>query len=373
MENPCKILVVDDEPLLKSLIVQKFKPFVDSKQLEFYFAENGKQALQRLEENKDIGVVLTDIKMPEMDGLTLLHHLAEQNRLYKTIVISAFGDMGNIRKAMEEGASDFILKPYDLKDVETSMMKIVSQFQYEKQGMLAKDRMVEYSKELEIAKQMKKAFTPSNFAPFEKSDKVALAGEIFTSAELGGDFFDFFPIGESELGIVMAKVKSKGVPAALYTAMIQMLARANCTTSSKPGECVKEIHQFLLKEIPANVLGGLFYGVLNINTGLLNLHDNGEVFSYLITQATPTGKLLRDEKQSTLSKGDKLFITTGELISASNMEGEPFGDRALKKVLETARTLSPQDIVHKIKEAFFAHINAAPLKGDVPIFILEYL
>ncbi|MGB4773168.1 MAG: adenylate/guanylate cyclase domain-containing protein [Chitinophagaceae bacterium] len=118
-----KILVADDEADLEFLIKQKFRKQIRDQQYEFVFAMNGRQALDRIEEHPDIDIVLSDINMPEMDGLTLLSKLHESSPLIKAVIISAYGDMDNIRSAMNKGAFDFLLKPVDFKDLEMTMDK----------------------------------------------------------------------------------------------------------------------------------------------------------------------------------------------------------------------------------------------------------
>jgi len=118
-----KILVVDDEADLEILIKQKFRQKIRDHQYEFVFAINGNVALERLSENQDIDIVLSDINMPEMDGLTLLSKLNEQNNLLKTVIVSAYGDMDNIRTAMNRGAFDFVTKPINFEDLDKTMEK----------------------------------------------------------------------------------------------------------------------------------------------------------------------------------------------------------------------------------------------------------
>lgn len=120
-----KILVVDDEADLEVLIKQKFRKKIREQQYEFVFASNGKHALDQLEEHADVDIVLSDINMPEMDGLTLLSKLAEKHSLLKSIIISAYGDMENIRTAMNRGAFDFITKPVNFRDLEVTMEKTI--------------------------------------------------------------------------------------------------------------------------------------------------------------------------------------------------------------------------------------------------------
>jgi class 3 adenylate cyclase/AmiR/NasT family two-component response regulator len=118
-----KILVVDDEADLELLIRQKFRKQIRDKEYEFVFAVNGREALSRIDEEPDVDMVLSDINMPEMDGLTLLSHLNETSPLLKSVIVSAYGDMDNIRTAMNRGAFDFITKPINFTDLSITMEK----------------------------------------------------------------------------------------------------------------------------------------------------------------------------------------------------------------------------------------------------------
>ncbi len=120
-----KILIVDDETDLEILIRQKFRKKIREQDYEFVFAVNGNDALKKMAEFPDVEIVLSDINMPEMDGLTLLTKLSESNPLVKTVMVSAYGDMENIRKAMNRGAFDFVTKPVDFDDLELTMEKTI--------------------------------------------------------------------------------------------------------------------------------------------------------------------------------------------------------------------------------------------------------
>ncbi len=120
-----KILVVDDETDLEALIKQKFRQKIRDHRYEFVFAVNGNHALDQLQQHNDVDVVLSDINMPEMDGLTLLTKLNETKPLLKAVIVSAYGDMENIRTAMNRGAFDFITKPVNFEDLEVTMEKTI--------------------------------------------------------------------------------------------------------------------------------------------------------------------------------------------------------------------------------------------------------
>ncbi len=124
--NPATILVVDDEPDLEQLVMQRFRRQVKSGQLKFHFAADGEQALSLLESEPDVDLVLSDINMPRMDGLTLLDCLKEVDRQLRTVIVSAYGDMRNIRTAMNRGAFDFVTKPIEFEDLEATIEKTLN-------------------------------------------------------------------------------------------------------------------------------------------------------------------------------------------------------------------------------------------------------
>ncbi|HEY9613475.1 response regulator [Allocoleopsis sp.] len=139
---PAKILVVDDEPDLESLIRQKFRKKIRHNELQFVFAHDGVEALSKLQTEPDIDMVLTDINMPGMDGLALLTKLAEQYPTIKAVILSAYGDIENIRKAMNLGAFDFLTKPIDFQDLEITTNKTLQHVQQVKEA-LQKDRLAQ--------------------------------------------------------------------------------------------------------------------------------------------------------------------------------------------------------------------------------------
>ncbi|MGY3090624.1 adenylate cyclase [Hymenobacter sp. UYAg731] len=122
-----KILVVDDEADLELLIKQKFRRKIRESTYEFLFATNGQEALDRILEHPDTDVILSDINMPVMDGLTLLTRTHTEHPAMKTVIVSAYGDMGNLRTAMNRGAFDFVVKPVDFADLELTIEKTADQ------------------------------------------------------------------------------------------------------------------------------------------------------------------------------------------------------------------------------------------------------
>lgn len=146
-----KILVVDDEADLELLIRQKFRHKIKNNELYFEFAGNGAEALKKLENNEDLDMILTDINMPVMDGLTLLTRIKEKSNHFKAVVVSAYGDMDNIRTAMNRGAFDFLTKPIDFNDLETTINKTLEEISVIKRGIEARSQLERTMIEKEIA------------------------------------------------------------------------------------------------------------------------------------------------------------------------------------------------------------------------------
>src|SRR5246127_726887 len=121
--SPSKILAVDDEPDFELLLTQRFRRQVREQEFTFRFAHHGEEALEILADEPDIDLLLLDINMPVMDGLTLLARLREQQSPVRAIIVSAYGDMPNLRTAMNRGAFDFVTKPVDLNDLEITIRK----------------------------------------------------------------------------------------------------------------------------------------------------------------------------------------------------------------------------------------------------------
>lgn len=142
MEALHRILIVDDEPDLEPLILRRMRRKIRAGVYGFLFAQNGVEALEVLKEHPDVDIVISDINMPQMDGLTLLDQIRKVDPNIRAIIVSAYGDMKNIRTAMRRGAVDFITKPIDFDDFEETIERTVIQLREWKVALLARDTMV---------------------------------------------------------------------------------------------------------------------------------------------------------------------------------------------------------------------------------------
>ena len=217
-----RILVVDDEPDLEVLVRQKFRRRIRRGEFEFTFAQNGVEALERLAENPGIEMILSDINMPRLDGLSLLNALGEQNPDIRAVMVSAYGDMENIRTAMNRGAFDFVTKPIDFEDLETTIDKTLRHARVMREALTSQDQLIALRRELNLARSMQLSILPTTFP---SNAEFEMHGSVTPAKEVGGDFYDFYRLEDGEIGVVIADVSGKGVPAALFMMVCRTLLK----------------------------------------------------------------------------------------------------------------------------------------------------
>ena len=151
MERPYRILMVDDKPDLEPLVLQRMRRKIESGEYNFVLAHNGVEALDVLKEHQDIDIVISDINMPQMDGLTLLEQIPRVDPSVRAIILSAYGDMKNIRTAMRMGAFDFITKPIDFEELEETISRTLVHLEAWREALSSRDALVTSQSESDAA------------------------------------------------------------------------------------------------------------------------------------------------------------------------------------------------------------------------------
>lgn len=387
-----KILVVDDELLLKSLIQQKFKNQIKENALVFSFASNGAEALKVLEEDKEIGIVLLDLNMPVMNGFAFLEYLVKLNRLFRVIIVTAYGDMPNIRKAMNGGASDFITKPIDLEDLEGTIKRNIEKFYLIKGSEVAHDQLIKISKEMEVSRNILMSLIPSNFDEYGPESPVEVYGEILIFKKMGGDFFDFFKLDEDHFGFFIGEVADQGIPAAIFMMIIRTLLHTFALKKLSACECFEKINKLLLvKEIFFAIFVTAFYGILNIKTGEvrycnaghpppISISKKGEMeelgrnegIALAITDNLDQFKVKYESKAFQLEKGSCMLLYTYGVIETQNASRDIFSEHRLKEFLKNSSSLSPKDIVQGLKNELAEFSKGVMQASDVAILSFRY-
>ncbi len=358
-----KIMVVDDEPDLESLIRQRFRRQIRDGQWDFIFAANGLEALSRLLEHPDINIILSDINMPEMDGLTLLAKLNElKNPALKTVIVSAYGDMDNIRTAMNRGAFDFVTKPVDFNDLETTIKKTIHELEILRQAQQEHDQLIAIQQDLVVARNIQQSILPKVFPPFPERNEFDIYAGMTPAKEVGGDFYDFFLIDKERLGLVIGDVSGKGIPAAIFMAVSRTLLKATAMKGLLPSECLAYVNNLLCLESTAAMFVTIFYGIFNTTTGELEYSNGGHNPPYIMKANGKVQPLemaggialgVMEEMSYVVDRielqpGDGIFLYTDGVTEAFNAGGVMYTNQRLEQLLTGQNSQSIKAIVQQV-------------------------
>ena len=320
-----KILVVDDEPDLEALIKQKFRKQIRENEYEFVFASNGQHALDQLAKHEDVDVVLSDINMPEMDGLTLLSKLSETHHLLKSVIVSAYGDMENIRIAMNRGAFDFVTKPINFQDLEVTMRKTIEHVMQIRETMKA-------LKENNILK-MYVDETVLNFMGGEEFEATLRKNETIDATVAFIDICGFTTIAEKESPDIVVELLNS-----YFDVIVKEVLAQNGIIDKFIGDAVMAV----------------FHGEYHLDRAL----------DACLSARQKVAELPADKKVADFSPQLSIGIHTGEVVSGNIGSGDlkrldytVIGDvvntaSRLQSVAEDGQILISKESYEKISESF---------------------
>ena len=382
-----KILSVDDEAPLELLMRQYFRRKIRNGEYEFFFAHNGLEALAILYNNPDIEIILSDINMPEMDGLTLLAKVNEmRNPALRVIMVSAYGDMKNIRQAMNNGAFDFATKPIDMDDLSVTIEKAIEQISYVHASQKEHSQLESLRKDLDAARDIQQYILPRVFPPFpEEAGRLDIFASMEAAKEVGGDFYDFFHIDEERIALVIADVCGKGIPAALFMAVSRTMIRAKGSQCKHVGECLTESNHLLASYSMDCMFLTVFYAIYSTRTGVLAyanaghnpprlLHADGSVEELPLAKNTIVGAfggIEYAEDTLQMQPGDTLVMYTDGVTEAINPAEEEFGTQRLDATLAAHAQDDCQNIVESVKKAMHEFVDGAEQSDDITMLVVK--
>ncbi|MCF0202296.1 MAG: fused response regulator/phosphatase [Bacteroidaceae bacterium] len=382
-----KILSVDDEQDLEILITQYFRRKIRKGEYEFFFAHNGLEALKVLLSNPDISIILSDINMPEMDGLTLLNRIREMhNPAQKCIMVSAYGDMQNIRRAMNDGAFDFATKPIDMDDLQLTIDKAIEQIEFVKKSQAEHRELTGLHSDLEAAAQIQQAIIPRHFPPFaDLVDKIDIYAMMKPAKDVGGDFFDIFRIDDKHIAFTIADVSGKGIPAALFMAVSRTILRTKGLSSLNPIEVVEQANNMLAEDNERCMFVTVLYGILDLTTGVIDyvnaghnppymLKADGSLTQLPVSKDIPVGVMegfSYNHEQIQLSAGDTLVCYTDGITEATNAGNEEYGEARLEALLPPLVSASAEGICNEMFSSVKDFVQDAPQSDDITVLSLK--
>ena len=382
-----RILSVDDEAPIELMMKHHFRRKIRSGEYEFFFARNGLEALAVLANTPDIEIILCDINMPEMDGLTLLAKVNEMhNPAMRVIMVSAYGDMTNIRQAMNNGAFDFATKPIDMDDLARTIEKAIEQIHYVHESQKEHTQLESLKEDLISAKEIQQSFLPMEFPPFpEDSDKLDIYASMTAAKDIGGDFYDFFRIDDDHIVLVIADVCGKGIPAALFMAVSRTIIHSKGMQGVSAAECLTESNRLLANSTVNYMFVTVFYAIFNTKTGLVTYSNAGHNPPHIVRAGGTIEQLPMEgqfmvgafeeevytDKTLQLDHGDTLVMFTDGVTEATDSTNRPFGTERLDNILSSVADKSSREIVEAIKAGITDFVEDAEQTDDITILALK--
>ena len=334
-------------------MLQRMRRDIRAGRYRFVFAGDGVEALERLNEDDEIDMVLSDINMPRMDGLSLLQQIPNVDPDIRAVIISAYGDMQNIRTAMNRGAFDFVTKPIDFDDLKVTIERTLRHMAEWREALSSRDKLVALQNELDVASKIQQSVLPTGFP---SSDSYEVAANMEPARNVGGDFFDIMRLENSRLGLAVADVSDKGVPAALFMMSSITQLKGAAIGIGEPGGVLSEVNDLLNQDNETAMFVTLLYAVYNPENGVMT-YANGGHNPPVIVHADGSSTLLPmtggialgvapgfeyEQSTATLNPGETIVLYTDGVTEAMNGDGEEFGIDRLRDLFLGGAAQAPQ-------------------------------
>ena len=357
-------------------MLQRMRRHIRRGQYEFVFAHNGVEALVKLDEDRGIDIVLSDINMPQMDGLTLLEQIPAVDPDVRSVIISAYGDMKNIRTAMNRGAFDFVTKPIDFEDLKVTIDRTLQHLTEWREALSSRDKLVALQNELDVASKIQQSILPTEFP---KHEDYEISAHMEPARNVGGDFFDVMRLDRGRVGLAVADVSDKGVPAALFMMSSRTLLKGAAIGTIDPGQVLREVNELLDAENEAAMFVTVIYAVYDPETGQLKyangghntpllVHPDGSSDEFPLTGGIALGvapDLYYEHHSVILAPGDTVFLYTDGVTEAMNADSEEFGMARLREIFATAPPRNAQEANAAVFEAVGVFAGDTPQSDDI--------
>lgn len=359
--NSLRLLIVDDEPLIRTGIRHDLSA-LESVQVagECGSVEEAVAAIR----SEHFDLVLLDVQMADGTGFDVIREVGAE-RMPGVVFVTAYDEYA--LRAFEVNAVDYLLKPFDDIRLRESIGRVRERLSRPAERIRQMDALVaaqdRIHAELEIATSVQHHLFP------RKSHRVSgveYAGRCAPAANLSGDYYDFFDLGSGRLGIVIADVSGKGVPAALLMANLQGCFRTHIQSGPpEPAALMRSINHQLYESTSPEYFATAFFGQYDLTTNQLRYVNCGHLAPFVLRgrsghadRLEPTGTVLgvfpqwhSGEGVVQLGIGDTLFAYTDGVTEAESASGEEFGDTRLADVLKSAPTENAEGMIDKVLAA----------------------
>ncbi|MDR1551208.1 MAG: SpoIIE family protein phosphatase [Holosporaceae bacterium] len=376
------VLVLDDDKDTQDLFQQKFRHKIMGGTYKFSFATCLDETINMLR-YQPFEIFVSDINVNGMDGIGFISQLRKQYPLMKSVVISAYGDINTLRAAMRGGAHDFVIKPIDFNDFEKTLDKTAYVVEQLKLAEATSQKLSAISDELDVSAQLQKSILPGNSL---KKGGVEIWADTIPAAEVGGDFYDFFWLSETRLGIVMADVSGKNVSAAMFALIAKTLIKSFSRIYSSPAECFDNVNRTLYNENAASMFVTAIYGIVDMEEKKLIYTNAGHLPIIVVRPGQPPELLECDPGLPLGISEDVIFVNSthefapGEFImlytdgvpEAADKNGNEYDYERFNDVLQKNATLPPSLLTTALIESIRKFAGGASQSDDITTLCLKY-
>lgn len=376
------ILVLDDESDTQDLFLQMFRKQIADGAYAFSFAQNAEKAEELLAESP-FDVLLTDISVNGVDCIEFISKLRQKYPIMKSVVVSAYGDINTLRAVMRSGAHDFVIKPIDYKDLSETLEKAVHAVMAIKQAEATNKKFTAISNELSVSANLQKSMLPGNSV---KKGSIELWADTLPAAEVGGDFYDYFWLSDTKLGVVIADVSGKNVSAAMFALMTKTLVKSFARLYHSPAECFRNVNTCLCGENVATMFVTALYGIVDLEKNEFVYTNAGHLpIGVVCPNQEPqfleceTGMALGIWEETEFidnyhkfSPGESMVMYTDGVTEAADIKGDEYDFPRLHEVLKANSKLSPNLLTQAIVDDIHKFTKGAMQSDDITTVCLKY-
>ncbi len=382
-----RTLVVDDDPATEAM----FRDVLKKREAknEFLFASSDSEALKLLQDSEDLDVVIIAVDSEKLSGLKLLQKLDAEDARLPRIALTGKPDLEQLRQALQEGASDFLVKPVNADDLRPMLARVYRECERRRLIWRNENELAAIRREIEIAGDIQRRILPGRFPV---RDGLDIFARTLQASEMGGDFYDVFELPSGSLGLVIADVAGKGIPAAFFMAVARTLIRATALHEPDPAACLEQVNRLLCRHNVPGMFVTVFYAVLDTESWEMTYANAGHPPPLVIEPIGPSGQgeglitaleggggtvLGVDEDQAyergslPLGPGEGVYFFTDGLTEAFDFENNPFGDQRLWGCLSANAGGSASDLAGAVALAIGDFVGTAPQHDDITNLVIK--
>ena len=267
-----KTLVIDDDPAAEAM-------FSDAGGHAFVFARSDQDAIEILTSRDDLDIAIVAVDSEAISGMDLFLKLDAKDARLPRIALRSVPDLNIFRQSLKEGAADFLVKPVSAVELSETLGRVYQVCERRRDSWKNETELSAIRREIEIASEIQRRILPRRFPAIEGVDVFA---RTLPAKDMGGDFYDLFVLPDGQIGLVIADVSGKGIPAAFFMAVSRTLIRATAFHEPGPGQCLEQVNRLLCRHDVPGMFVSVFYGVLDKATWRMTYANGGHPLPLLV-------------------------------------------------------------------------------------------